>query len=132
MWSWALKGVADEEFQGLEGMARSTPAYVRELPCNRQFSEARNIRIDFPNTQVCCLGGGQHCGRMRKAWKAELQRFLNIATGSASELEYHFLLARDLGYIDELAHKSVNTATVDVKKMLAALVRKVDSDRLTG
>jgi four helix bundle protein len=33
------------------------------------------------------------CG---KRGNAEFQRFLNISTGSASELEYHFLLSRDL------------------------------------
>jgi four helix bundle protein len=31
--------------------------------------------------------------------RAELARFLQIALGSGSELEYHFLLSRDLGYL---------------------------------
>jgi four helix bundle protein len=30
---------------------------------------------------------------------AELARFLHIATGSASELDYHLMLARDLGFL---------------------------------
>ncbi len=34
------------------------------------------------------------CG---KGSNAEFQRFLQMAAGSASELEYHFLLAKDLG-----------------------------------
>ncbi len=34
------------------------------------------------------------CGRRGNG---EFHRFLQIATGSASELEYHFLLSRDLG-----------------------------------
>lgn len=45
------------------------------------------------------------CG---KRGNAEFQRFLNIATGSASELEYHFLLARDLGF---LADPETSTST---------------------
>jgi four helix bundle protein len=32
---------------------------------------------------------------------AEFQRFLTFRLGSASELEYHFQLARDLGYFAE-------------------------------
>ena len=36
------------------------------------------------------------CGR---SGDAELARFLQIAMGSASELEYHLLLARDLGFL---------------------------------
>jgi four helix bundle protein len=34
-----------------------------------------------------------------KHGNAEFQRFLNIAAGSGSELEYHFLLSRDLGFL---------------------------------
>jgi four helix bundle protein len=39
------------------------------------------------------------CGRIGNS---ELHRFLQIACGSSNELEYHFLLARDLGYIKGL------------------------------
>ncbi len=35
------------------------------------------------------------CG---KRGNPEFQRYLHIAAGSASELEYHFLLAKDLGF----------------------------------
>jgi len=38
------------------------------------------------------------CGRQGNN---EFHRFLQIALGSASELEYHFLLARDLNYLGE-------------------------------
>ena len=37
------------------------------------------------------------CGR---GGDAELARFLQIAMGSASELEYHLLLSRDLNFLD--------------------------------
>ncbi|HLF77604.1 MAG TPA: four helix bundle protein, partial [Dehalococcoidia bacterium] len=38
------------------------------------------------------------CGRESNA---DLARFLHIAFGSASELEYHLILARDLEYITQ-------------------------------
>src|SRR5262245_252632 len=38
------------------------------------------------------------CGRLGNS---ELHRFLQIACGSANELEYHLLLAKDLGYLPE-------------------------------
>ena len=37
------------------------------------------------------------CGRRTST---ELARFVRIATGSASELDYHLLLSRDLGFIN--------------------------------
>jgi four helix bundle protein len=47
------------------------------------------------------------CGR---GGDAELRRFLLIAMGSASELEYHLLLARDLGVLSEDDHERLARA----------------------
>ena len=69
------------------------------------------------------------CG---KRGNGEFQRFLNIAAGSASELEYHFLLARDLGYLNETDYPPLNASVVEVKRMLASLARKVEEDRQAG
>ena len=62
------------------------------------------------------------CGR---DGDAELNRFCSIASGSASELQYFLLLARDLhllagGDYDRLAEK-----TTEVKRMLTGLVQKL-------
>ena len=69
------------------------------------------------------------CG---KRGNGEVQRFLNIAAGSASELEYHFLLARDLGYLSETEYRPLSASVIEVKRMLASLARKVEEDRLAG
>jgi four helix bundle protein len=69
------------------------------------------------------------CG---KRGNGEFQRYLNIATGSASELEYHFLLARDLHFVDETGYARLNEAVVEVKRMLSALARKVETERRAG
>jgi four helix bundle protein len=66
------------------------------------------------------------CGRLGNN---ELHRFLQIACGSASELEYHFLLARDLGYISATDYLSANKQLLEMKRMLVALARKVGSER---
>jgi four helix bundle protein len=69
------------------------------------------------------------CG---KRGNGEFYRFLNIALGSASELEYHFLLARDLNFVDEESYKYLTNGVVEIKKMLASLICKVEVDRRTG
>jgi four helix bundle protein len=69
------------------------------------------------------------CG---KRGNAEFQRFLGISTGSASELEYHFLLARDLTLVDETDYAALNARVVEIKRMLASLIRKVEQERLAG
>ena len=69
------------------------------------------------------------CG---KRGNGDFQRFLNIAAGSASELECHFLLARDLGYLNVDDYCKLEAGIVEVKKMLAALLIKVENERRAG
>jgi four helix bundle protein len=69
------------------------------------------------------------CG---KRGNNEFQRFLQIASGSASELDYHFLLARDLGFFKEMDYRRLAGELLQLRKMLTALLQKVQGDRLTG
>jgi four helix bundle protein len=69
------------------------------------------------------------CG---KRGNGDFQRFLGIAAGSAREVAYHFLLARDLGFLDVDQYKSLDSSVVEIKRMLASLIIKVESDRRAG
>jgi four helix bundle protein len=62
------------------------------------------------------------CGRNGDA---EFARFCYIAMGSASELEYHLLLAHDLKLIKPKDHSELSQRTVELKRMLAALIQKL-------
>jgi four helix bundle protein len=55
------------------------------------------------------------CGRRSDG---EMKRFLQIARGSASELEYHFLLARDLQLLDNDEFKNLQGKVLEVQRML--------------
>ncbi len=66
------------------------------------------------------------CGR---SGNGDLHRFLCMAMGSASELEYFLLLANDLGFIPREGHEYVQFEIGEVQRMLAALMRKVEAAR---
>jgi four helix bundle protein len=66
------------------------------------------------------------CGR---GSEAELARFCQIAMGSASELEYHLLLAKDLGLIKESKFDLLNQEVIEVKMMLTAFIKRLKADR---
>jgi four helix bundle protein len=66
------------------------------------------------------------CGRRGNG---EFHRFLQIAMGSASELEYHLLLSRDLKFLESSDYDRLALQVTEVKRMLASLVRKVDAER---
>jgi four helix bundle protein len=63
------------------------------------------------------------CGRRTSA---ELARFVRIAMGSASELDYHLLLSRDLGFMSPEEFTSASAALVEVRKMLTSFLNSVE------
>jgi len=69
------------------------------------------------------------CG---KQGNNELHRFLYIASGSASELDYHLLLARDLMYLAEIDYQRIDKKLVEARRMLTALLQKVGADRFAA
>jgi four helix bundle protein len=56
---------------------------------------------------------------------AEMGRFLQMAIGSASELEYQLLLAHDLKYLQTPEYDALTIQVVEVKRMLASLLQRV-------
>ncbi len=65
-------------------------------------------------------------GREQKS-EAAFARYLRIAMGSASELEYHLLAARDIGAISGSEYFSVQSQVTEVRMMLHGLVRRLES-----
>ena len=66
------------------------------------------------------------CGRNGDA---ELARFCWIVLGSASELQYHLLLASDLHLLEAKDYRRLAQQTTEVKRMLTALLQKLNADR---
>lgn len=69
------------------------------------------------------------CGRRSDG---EFRRFLQIARGSACELEYHLLLARDLKLLNEEHFRKMDGLLVEVQRMLTALVQRVQPVLVPG
>ncbi len=55
----------------------------------------------------------------------DFARFLHMAMGSASELDYQLQLAHELGYLGEDSYEQLALSTGFVKRMLASLIRTV-------
>jgi four helix bundle protein len=79
-------------------------------------SQARRSSASIP-TNIA-----EGCGR---TGERELSRFLEIAGGSASELEYQLVLACDLGFLDKEAHDRLAADVREIKQMLTSFIQKL-------
>ena len=94
-----------------------------QYPKNEQFgltSQTRRAAASIPANIA------EGCGR---SGDAELGRFLNIAMGSASELEYHLLLGHDLEILAEQDYQKLNNDVIEIKRMLTGFIKKLRTNR---
>src|SRR2546422_10529186 len=82
-------------------------------------SQARRASVSIP------ANISEGCGR---DGAAELARFCQISRGSASELEYHLLLAHDLHFLDSSECEKLTTQVIEVKRMLTSFIRKLKTE----
>lgn len=68
------------------------------------------------------------CGRWNEV---ELARYVQIAMGSASELQNHLRLSKDLGFLTEPAYSSLLKAVIGIRQMLTALLQTLRRTRNT-
>ena len=96
---------------------------TRDFPKEELYGLTSQIRRSCESIPANIAEG---CGR---SGGAELARFLNIALGSASELEYHLLLSRDLGLLDAKIYQPLAAGAVELKRMLTGFVQKLNGKR---
>ncbi|MBE0663980.1 MAG: four helix bundle protein [Bacteroidales bacterium] len=58
--------------------------------------------------------------------KADFGRYLQIAFGSANEVEYLLLLSYELKYLSQENYKGINAQIEEIKKMLSGLLKSVN------
>lgn len=111
----------------------------REL---KVWQKAHDLTIDvyqvtrkFPSQEMyglvsqmrrCAVSVGSNIaeGKGRRG-DTEFARFIQIASGSLTELEYQLLLSKDLKYLPEPEYESLNGKLAEVSRMLISLQQKV-------
>jgi four helix bundle protein len=104
-------------WQKAHRFALSIYRQTQELPPEERFGLTNQLRRAATSVASNIAEG---CGR---DGERELAHFLSIAAGSASEVEYQLLLARDLGYIPDEGHRQLDMQANEIKRMLNAFIR---------
>jgi four helix bundle protein len=89
---------------------------TRSFPADEVYhltSQLRRAAASIPTNIAEGAGSNSDAG---------FARYLQIAMGSASELEYLLLLSHDLAYLDPTSYPSLSEQAVEIKKMLTAFL----------
>lgn len=100
--------------------------------------EVYRATVDFPDRErygltsqlrraAVSIPGNIAEGAVRSS-DADFARFLHIAFGSASEVDYYLLLARDLSYLKPSDYERLDCGIQEVRRMLNGLIAKVGAD----
>jgi four helix bundle protein len=95
---------------------------TKNFPSDERFGLTVQLRRAAASVPTNIAEG---CGRDSER---ELARFMSIAAGSASEVEYHLLLACDLNYIQDETYKELNQQVNEVKRMLNSFIQKLTAN----
>jgi len=103
-------------------LALNTYQVTAQLPADERYGLSSQMRRAAASIPTNIAEG---CGRSSDN---ELARFLWIAMGSASELEYQFLLCRDLHLLNAETYDTLYQQVSEVRQMLNGLLRRIAED----
>ena len=89
------------------------------FPKEEQYGLKSQIRRSSASVPANIAEG---CGR---GTNADLARFLQIALGSASELQYHLRLAHDLSILRPCDHERLSREVTEIKRMLTSFIENL-------
>ena len=98
---------------------------TKRFPNNEQYGLTSQIRRSASSIPTNIVEG---CGQLDNG---NLIRFLGIAKGSAFEVEYQLLLAKDLKYINEKDYDELNEKIQKIISMLTNLIKSLRFKRKT-
>ena len=106
-------------FELADALALRVYEATRHFPSEERFGLAAQMRRAA--VSIACNiveGAARHT-------EAEYLRFLDMAYGSARELEYQASLAARLGYLTEEQAQALSAACVETSKVLNGLIRAI-------
>lgn len=114
-----------EDFKNLKVWAKSHELTLAIYQTTRKFPKDEIYGLTSQIRRASASIGAniaEGCGRRSDP---EMKRFVQIARGSASELEYHLLLARDLHFLASEEFNNLEARALEVQRMLASLAHRL-------
>jgi four helix bundle protein len=111
-----------QDFKNLKVWEKSHQLTLTVYRATRDFPKEELYGLTSQIRRACAsiaANIAEGCGR---GGRVELARYLRMAMGSASELEYHLLLANDLTLLPHSDYQRLNSGVIELKRMLASFI----------
>ena len=104
-------------------LAQLVTGKVLEVSKHPEADRLCLTKVDVGNEVLQIVCGGPNIAEGQGAGTtAQFIRYLEIAKGSLSEVEYYFILAKDLNYITDAKYKEAETLRSEVGFLLYRLI----------
>ena len=117
-----------KDFRSLKAWGKAHELTLKVYNATKSFPREEVFGLTSQLRRACAsipANIAEGCGR---SGDVELARFMVIASGSASEVEYHLLLAYDLGYLSDAEYQQFNEEINELKRMLTAFINKLKAN----
>jgi four helix bundle protein len=114
-----------KDFKDLKVWSKAHSLAISVYKATREFPREELFGITSQMRRAASSIGANIAEGSGRRSDGELTRFLHIARGSAAELEYHLLLARDLELLSIMTHSTLAKQTDEVQRMLTSLITQV-------
>jgi four helix bundle protein len=119
-------------YEDLEVWRKSHALTIKVYRATENFSRAETFGLTSQIRRACSsvdANLAEGCGR----WgDGELTRYVQIASGSASELQNHLRLARDLEFLSAADYATLLEELTSVRQMLSAFLQRLRGTRASA
>jgi four helix bundle protein len=115
-----MKSVEElDVFKHAHAAALAIYSITKSFPADEKFGLVSQMRRSAYSIPMNLAEGSHRLNRK------EYRQFVGIAKGSAGEMKYQLLLAKDLGYIDENIYNELRSQYERISQMLTGLAKSL-------
>ena len=114
-----------QDFRDLKVWQKAHEAVLQIYRATQSFPDTERYGLTSQIRRVAVSVPANIAEGSVRSSDADFARFLHIAIGSASEVDYCLLLARDLGYLPVVSYETADQQLQEIKRMLNGLLARL-------
>jgi four helix bundle protein len=118
-----------QDFRNLKVWAKAHALTLAVYSATRNFPSDEKFGITSQLRRACASIAANIAEGCARGGDVEFARLVNVAAASASETDYHLLLARDLQYLQDQEYQVLFEQVSEIKRMLNSFERKLRGEK---